>query len=150
MSLPYSEGSVFLVPLRKGGYARGVVARSSREGKVLLGYFFGPVLSSSSDVALDDLVPANAVLRVLFGDLGFLNGEWPVVGNVPNWDRSQWTMPDFVRRDDLSGKAWLVRYADDEPNRVVAEYPTGFDSTLTPDSLLGYGAVEVVLTKLFG
>jgi hypothetical protein len=41
MKLPYSEGSVFLVPLRKGGYARGVVARASPKGKGLLGYFFG-------------------------------------------------------------------------------------------------------------
>ena len=46
MKLPYSEGSVFLVPLRNGGYARGVVARATGEGKGLFGYFFGPRLAS--------------------------------------------------------------------------------------------------------
>jgi hypothetical protein len=148
MSLPYSEGSVFLVPLRKGGYARGVVARSSKEGKVLFGYFFGPPLESTEGVTLEDLHPADAIHRVLFGDLGLINGEWPVVGNVPNWDRAEWSMPDFVRRDDLSKKAWLVRYSDDDPNRIEAEYPTEFDSKLGRDSLSGYGAVEIVLTKL--
>ena len=43
MKLPYSEGSVFLVPLTDGGYARGVVARSGPKGKVLFGYILGPV-----------------------------------------------------------------------------------------------------------
>jgi hypothetical protein len=126
------------------------VARSSGEGKVLLGYFFGPRLASTIEAALDDLDPANAILHVRFGDLGLINGEWPVVGKVPNWDRSKWLMPDFVRRDDLSKKAWLVRYADDDPNRIVGEYPTDFDSSLERDSLSGYGAVEIVLTKLLG
>jgi hypothetical protein len=150
MSLPYSEGFAFFVPLRKGGYARGVVARSSDEGKVLLGYFFGPRLASTNETALNDLDPADAILRVRFGDLGLLNGEWPVVGKVPRWDRSKWPMPDFVRRDDLSRKAWLVRYSDDDPNRIMGEYPTDFDSKLGRDSLSGYGAVEIVLTKLLG
>jgi len=148
-NLPYSESSVFLIPLRNGGYARGVVARSSDEGKVLLGYFFGPRLASTNGVALDDLDPANAILRVRFGDLGIVKGEWPVVGTVPNWDRSNWPMPEFVRRDDLSRKAWLVRYSDDDPNRIEAEDPTDFDSKLGRDSLSGYGAVEIILTKLF-
>ena len=148
MSLPYSESSVFLVPLRNGGYARGVVARCNDKGKVLLGYFFGPRLASTNDVVLYDLDPANADLRVRFGDLGLLKGEWPIVGTVPHWDRSMWSMPDFVRRSDLSKRAWLVRYSDDDPNRVEAEHPTEFDSKLGRDSLYGYGAVEIVLTKL--
>ena len=150
MSLPYSEGSVFLVPLRKGGYGRGVVARSGDEGKVLLGYFFGPRITSADEVAFNDLDPTNAILRVRFGDLGLLNGEWPIVGVVSAWDRPKWPMPDFVRRDDLSKKAWLVRYSDDDPNRIEAEYPTEFSSELGRDSLSGYGAVEIVLTKLLG
>jgi len=149
-NLPYSESSVFIVPLRKGGYARGVVARSNDEGKVLLGYFFGPRLPSTNEAALNDLDPANAILRVRFGDLGLVKGEWPVVGTVPNWDRSKWSMPDFVRRDDLSKKAWLVRYSDDDPNRIETEYPIDFDSNLGRDTLSGYGAVEIVLTKLLG
>jgi hypothetical protein len=150
MNLPYCEGSVFLVPLRKGGYGRGVVARSSAEGKVLLGYFFGPRFSTTDEVTLDGLDPANAILRVRFGDLGLLNGEWPVVGKAPNWNRSIWLIPDFVRRDELSKKAWLVRYCDDDPNRIQDEYPAGFDSKLERDSLYGYGAVEIVLTKMIG
>jgi hypothetical protein len=55
MKLPYSEGSVFVVPLRKGGCARGVIARASRRGRVILGYFFGPRFASAAGVKLDDL-----------------------------------------------------------------------------------------------
>jgi len=151
MKLPYSEGTVFLVPLRNGGYARGVVARASGEGKVLFGYFFGPLLSSPAAATVNDLDPAEAVLRVIFGDLGLINGEWSVVGTVPNWDRSKWPMPDFVRRDPLGKrKPVLVRYSDTDPLRVEAEYPIEDDSALTPDSAYGYGAVEINLTKLLG
>ncbi len=149
MKLPYTEGSVFLVPLRKGGYARGVVARTSPKGKGLLGYFFGPRIASTEMALFDDLEPGAALLRVIFGDLGLINGEWPIRGTVPNWDRTQWAMPDFVRRDPLgSRKPILVRYSDADPMRVEAEFPIDDDSGLATDSAYGYGAVEIELTKL--
>jgi hypothetical protein len=88
MKLPYSEGSVFLVPLRNGGYARGVVARATAKGKTLFGYFFGPRIESTGSTVLDDLNPANATLRIRFGDLGLINGAWPLLGRIPNWDRA--------------------------------------------------------------
>jgi hypothetical protein len=150
MPLPYSEGSVFLVPLRGGGHARGVVARSPKRGRILLGYFFGPVLKAPDKLAMDDLDPAKAVLCVIFGDMGLINGEWVVQGMVPGWDRSEWPMPDFVRRDPLSRRAWLVRYSDRDPSRIDAEYPTDYDSVLATDSMSGHGAVEIKLTKLLG
>jgi Immunity protein 26 len=148
--LPYSEGSVFLVPLRKGGFARGVVARSTAAGKVLLGYFFGPQLASAeAAAALTDLSPANAIVRIRFGDLGLVNGEWQVVGRVPNWSRSEWPVPDFVRRDPLGRlKPRLVRYSDDDPNHIDAEFEIDDDAGLATDSMSGYGAVEIKLTKL--
>jgi hypothetical protein len=146
--LPYSEGSVFLVPLRSGGYARGVVARATEEGKGLLGYFFGPSLESPGNARLDDLDPTAAILCVCFGDLGLIKGDWTIIGEVPKWDHTKWSMPDFVRRDPLSRKAWVVRRSDNDPNRILAEYPTDFDSELAPDSAYGYGAIEITLTKL--
>ena len=148
--LPFSEGSVILVPLRKGGFARGVVARTGK-GKVLLGYFFGPRLASPEVVSLHDLDPGKAILRLRFGALGLINGEWPVLGNVPNWNRAAWPMPDFVRRDPLGRlKPRLVRHSDDDPNRVEAEFVIDDDAGLAADSMYGYGAVEIELTKLLG
>jgi len=151
MTLPYSEGTVFFVPLRNGGYARGVVARSGSEGTVFLGYFFGPRLSSAASTDVGDLDPAKAILRVRFGDLGLINGEWPTRGQIPGWNRSQWPMPDFVRKDPLGRKKpVLVRYSDADPSRIESESPTTEDTTLATDSMSGYGAVEIKLTKLLG
>jgi hypothetical protein len=58
-------------------------------------------------------------------------------------------MPAFVRSDELGGRAWTVRYADDDPNKVLGEDPVAFGtSKLDRDSVFGAGAVELVLTKL--
>jgi hypothetical protein len=97
MNLLYSEGLVFLVPPRNGGFARGVIARASSEGKALFGYFFGPRVASAEAANFDDLQPATAVLRVMFGDLGLLKGEWPIRGTAKDWNRALWPMPEFVR-----------------------------------------------------
>jgi hypothetical protein len=150
MKLPYYEGSAFWVPLRTGGFARGVVARATRRGRGICGYFFGPRFDFQKDFELGDLHPNDAVLRVRFGDLGLIRGEWKIIGQVPNWDRSKWPMPDFVRRDPFSKIAWLVRYSDTDPNKVVGEFPTTYDFVLEleRDVGWGYGAVELKLTKL--
>jgi hypothetical protein len=99
---------------------------------------------------MDDLDPAHAILRVRFGDLGLVNGSWAIIGQIPNWTRTMWPMPEFVRRDPLSRKAWAVRHSDTDPSQTESEYPTDFDSALMTDSLSGYGAVEIKLTKLLG
>lgn len=149
--LPYSEGSVFLVPLRKGGYALGVIARCDAKGGVLLGYFFGPRLASPDAAALADLDPTDAILRIRFGALGLRNGEWTVLGMAPNWNRSEWPIPDFARRDPLGRmKSRRIHYSDGDPSLIEAECPIEDDSGLTTDSLSGYGAVEIKLTKLLG
>jgi len=116
-----------------------------------MGYFFGPHLATRDDVPLSDLVPAQAILRIIFGDLGLINGEGPILGTIPHWNRADWPMPDFVRRDPLGrGRPILVRYADDDPRRLVSEHRVDDDSGLLPDLLAGYGAVEIRLTKLLG
>src|SRR5580765_7399095 len=121
MKLPYSEGTVFSVPLSSGGYARGVVARASAVGG-LFGYFFGPLLRSDNTAGFSDLNPEKAILRVRFGDLGLINGEWPICGQLGNWDRAQWPMPDFVRRDPLGHKKPIrVRYSNSDPNKIESE-----------------------------
>src|SRR5689334_4391041 len=149
MKLPYTEGSVFLVPLRGGGFARGVVARRpSRAGGCLLGYFFGPRFEASDNVSFDQLAPGDAVLRARFGDLGLIEGTWPVLGIAPEWDRSKWPFPDFVRREPLTGQAYLVRYCDTDPRRREFEKAIDPDCDLPTDGLSGSGAVEIRLTKL--
>jgi Immunity protein 26 len=149
MKPSYPNGSVFLVPLNNGGFARGVVAQSAPAGKLLLGYFFGPRLASTSEIDLFDLEPKNAVLCVRFGDLGLFKGVWPVVGKLPDWNPAQWPMIVTVRRDPLGKmKPVLIRYADSDPSRRVSEETLENDNDLPADGLAGYGFVEAKLTKL--
>ncbi|POZ60069.1 immunity 26/phosphotriesterase HocA family protein [Chromobacterium alticapitis] len=150
MVIPYCEGSVFAVPLRTGGYALGVVARiSSDKSGGLLGYFFGPKRDSLPPADLISALKADDALKVLrFGDLSLLNNEWPILGSVAGWSKELWPMPFFVRRDDLSKKAWRVLYSDGNICEVVKESPEPFDSKLERDAIFGSGAVELLLGRL--
>jgi Immunity protein 26 len=146
---PYREGSIFAIPLRSGGFAVGVVARKSAHHGGLLGYFFGPKFSSVPDSGDIGVLHPDMALRVLkFGDLSLMNHEWPVIGDITNWNRKEWPLPDFVRKDDISRKAWRVRYSEDDVCQYISEHPESFDSPLERDSMFGAGAVELLLTRL--
>ncbi len=109
--LNYEEGSVFVFPLREGGFARGVVARMNGKGRVF-GYFFGPKLASMGDATMDGLEPEKAIWLRDFGDPGFLKDEWKVLGKLPNWQREEWPMPPLSRIDERENRAWLAYYDD--------------------------------------
>ncbi|MBO1756885.1 Imm26 family immunity protein [Allobranchiibius sp. CTAmp26] len=146
------EGDCFAVPLRDGGYAAGVVARSNPEG-VLVGYFFGPARRAvpvQSDLV--GLRAADALLVGRFGHLGLAQGTWPMIGQLPNWDRSQWAMPAFIRYEELSGRTFQVFYDDDDPSRVLREIrvPSGPAEQGPKGGLMGAGFVEGVLTRMAG
>ncbi len=149
--LPYKEGSVFLVPLRAGGYARGVVARSGPRGKLLLGYFYGPK-QAEPDSNLQGLRPEVALLRIRFGDLGLYRGDWKVIGEVAPWNRAEWPIPEFLWSDPLGVIPDEVVVYTDENFETGALGRRERRSTIPPglerDGLSGSGAVEIKLTNL--
>ena len=146
----YQEGDWFLVPLRDGGTALGLAARTSKTG-VTLGYFF-QLPEGDLPAATSNLQPAAAVLVRLFGDLNIINGQWRVVARAGGWPRERWPLPRFGRVDERAGRAWIVEYADDDPNRTLCETPCSQDAArqLPRDGVSGAGAIEVVLTRLLG
>jgi len=148
--LPYKEGTWFAVPLRQGGYAVGRVARHAPEGKIILVYLFGPKRERVPTLdELDHLEPHEAVKVIQAGDLGLLDGTWPIIGDSSCWERERWRIPAFIRRDDLSRTAWRVIYADDDPNTVVTEERTPYETTeLEPNSLHGHKAAEIYLSQV--
>ena len=149
MKPSYPNGSVFLVPLKDGGFARGLVARTAPDGKLLLGYFFGPRLASQADADMSGLELSDAILSLRFGDLGLIKGLWPVIGALPEWNPAEWPMPNAVRRDLLGrAKPILVRYDDNDPSKIVGEEAIENDTDLPADGLAGHGFVEAKLTKL--
>ena len=149
MTLPYREGTLFAVPLRQGGFAVGVVARAAVSGRVVLCYFFGPrrmAVPSLAQVDRPDNSATVCILRV--GDLSLLDGGWPIIGPCSLWERSEWPVPAFVRKDELACRAWRVEYSDDDPSKVLREHPEPFESALERDALFGAGAAELVLTRI--
>lgn len=146
----YSEGTWFAVPLRTGGFATGVVARMAPRGKIILACFFGPKRAAVPDLPdIERLQKIDAIKCIRLGDLGLVNGEWPIIGISPIWVRAEWSIPIFIRRDPLSRQAWLVRYSDTDPSIVEQECIVNDEvDNIEDDCLCGYGAVEIKLTKL--
>jgi hypothetical protein len=143
------EGTWFAVPLRSKGFAAGVIARTAPSGGVVLAYFFSSVWDHPPSLdRIRDVRPEAAIRVLRTGDLGFLEGTWPIIGRDPNWRREEWPTPRFIRRDELSQRAWIVQYSDRDPNCVESEIPTSYDTELEENDLYGSGAVEIVLTRL--
>src|SRR5205809_5963188 len=107
MNLPYKEGALFAVPLATGKYAVGIVARTSRKGKIILAYFFGPARQTVPEKReLAGLCPQDSVRIARVGDLSLIDKTWPIIGQLEPWDRNRWPIPPFVRRDDIMKRAW--------------------------------------------
>ncbi|QPJ62209.1 MAG: hypothetical protein G3M70_10135 [Candidatus Nitronauta litoralis] len=144
-TLNYSEGDCFSVPLSEGGYARGVVARMDGSGGIF-GYFFGPKVEQFKKLVIDEnIFPENAVLLGQFGDLGFLEKKWEVIGRVSEWSREKWPMPLFLRFEEGSSVGYLSQY-DENTLKIIGEQEVEIkkiDKKKYPkDSLMGYGFVE--------
>jgi hypothetical protein len=151
MKLPYQEGDWFAVPLPSGGFASGIVARTTTRGRVLLGYFFGPRRPGPGTVDdLNDPSAERAILVARFGDMSLIRGEWPILGRSQDWERDEWPMPAFVNRDPLSGRAWRIEYADDDPNALINRTPIAVAETagLEVDRVCGAGSIEMQLDQL--
>ena len=148
--LPYKEGTWFGVPLEEGGYAVGRVARHSPKGMIILAYFFGPKRDRLPSVEeVEELSPSNAAEVCRVGDLGLINGDWPIIGDSPNWARDKWPIPSFTRRDDFTKTAWRVSYSDDDPNVVLSDDRIPFHPDVpTTDGLFGAQAAEIVLSRV--
>lgn len=148
--LPYKEGDCFCLPLRGGGFGRGVVARIDGKG-IVFAYLLGPRLERADQAVLDGSIqPRNAALMARVGDLGLLEGHWPIVGHLEPWDPSEWRLPPFLHVDEGATHGFLRHYDDSlrfvKEERVdLAEVAKG---ALPRDALLGYGAAEIRLTKL--
>jgi hypothetical protein len=146
----YREGDWFVVPLRDGGFAAGVVARANSAG-VLFGYFFGPRRAAVPTLPdLGGLRADQAVLAGKFGHMSLRNGTWRLLGRSSGWDREQWRIPALIRYEELTGRSFKVIYDDGDPNRVLREeqVSAGTSEQGPKDGLMGAGFVEVRLTSL--
>ena len=148
--LSYKEGDWFAVPLGPNEYALGVVARMNGRGGIL-GYFFGPKFEVVPPLeTTEGLTVKGAIFVSKFGDLGFLEGTWKVIGRHGVWRREEWPIPAFVRTDVISGKHRKVVYPEDDfstETQLIPIDPVAAEK-LPEDGTFGAGAVELRLTKL--
>ena len=146
--LPYAEGTWFAVPLRSSGFGVGLVARMDGEGGVF-GYFFGPRRDAVPDIgSVENLMHEQAVWMCQFGDLGFLESKWPIIGQSKNWNRDEWPLPPFIRFDSISGEARMSVYSDDLEFLWEQVCDPKTVQWYAEDGSSGYGAVEISLTRV--
>jgi hypothetical protein len=151
--IKYSEGQWFAVPLRDDGYAIGIIVRGEYKTKGGLGYFFGPRYSNiPSGEETFAKNKENAILVGIFGDLGIITGEWPLIQNGKPFIREEWPVPLFKRIDSFNEDIALIVEYDEEniPGRPVRETITTTDSVLEfpDDGVYGSGSIEKTLTNL--
>jgi hypothetical protein len=112
----YREGTAVAVPLSHGGWGIYVVARASAGS--IFAYGFGPVRRELPTAeVLTSLLPEETVLIEDTGDIAILDGVWPIIGEVPNFDRRDWPIPDFttLQRGDAIGRRH--HFEDGDPLR---------------------------------
>jgi len=142
----YREGSIVMVPLRTTGFAPGVIARRG-ESPILFGYFFHQRLPDPS-MPTEPLAPASASRLMRFADLGLVNGSWHVVGQVAEWNRDDWPMPDFQQVGRDASVGLRLRFSEDDPIHELSREAATMDALagLPYGGSYGSGAVEIVLT----
>lgn len=137
MAQNFREGNFFSVALGHGGFGIGLLARQPRRGTVVLAYFFGPrrTLNNLTE-GLSALKPSDAQMVCRLKDTGLHRGLWRVVAVSPDWDRQQWPVPPFLRKEGLSGKSIRVEYDGDNLMVPSRETVAGVTDAALPDDMV--------------
>lgn len=149
--LTHKEGDWFAVPMLKGGYVVGRIARMDKTGKIILGYFFGPRRKKIPELdELKNYSPKDAIWVHQFGFLGLKNKEWTVIGSTEPWEREKWPMPAFQMKDILvDDQYWRIIYSHDDPSKEIKRevVPLEVAKDLPQDGLSGHEAVRIHLER---
>jgi len=144
----YKEGDWFAVPLPKGGFGLGIIARSNRKGYVLAYFFAGRHEKLPTAANVKDLASHDAIWIAQCGDLGILRGEWPIIASSVNWRSEEWPFPRYFGRIDRDeGRAWLVEYDEKTPLRMRSQIEVSIEQAegVPSESLYGYVALQIKL-----
>lgn len=124
-------GSWVAIPLPKGGWGLGLIARraeSRRKFRTVFIYIYGPV-PTDSVVAMKLLGRLRPDERAGWGfttDQAVLEGRWPLLVHLENFDSSEWQLPLVVSGPVGGGQGYFNR-------REISEY----DEKLTSQRELG-------------
>jgi hypothetical protein len=93
--------------------------------------------------------PETSLLSGLFGDLAIVRGDWPILGQLPSWDRKDWPLPRLSTKL-ANGSFRLTRY-DEDTLEAINEKITQDERLalrLPEDGVMGYKYVELMLSSL--
>lgn len=143
----YNEGDVFFVPAGDLGWMRGIATRLDDHWGVF-GYFFLPLFSDPEIGKIEpfkDITLANAVWACKFGGGRLQEAKWPNLGQLPDWNRDEWPMPNFRAYGDI-----VTLYGNELTpiGSVNLKDYKGDPAKLLPDGVCGPGAVEICLRKV--
>lgn len=146
----FKEGDCFALPLKRGGYALGLIARMNNHG--VIGYFFGTRYRDVPKPAdLEGLRLKEAIQCLKFSDMDLRNRSWPIVGSLPAWERQHWPMPSFAHIDVVSGQPYIRNYDENSLNFVSERKCTQQELVGLPeDGDFGSGAVVIRISRLVG
>lgn len=142
----YKIGDLIAIPLDKG-YSVGLIANASSYG--MLCYFFSPRFERLPTVSMVNVSKENVVLVKLCSDLGIHKNKWIVIGELPNFNQTDWNTRFFKRQDVLSNEFYVIEYNNElkeinswlsEDESSIIEYPE--------DGLAGSGFIEKRLSKI--
>ena len=140
-------GSVVLVPLAPDEFAAGVVIHTDGKGRCA-GAFFGPRVRSTSEVDIGGLRLEDAEWVCRFGEYGIRNSLWPVIGAIPNWENSPWSVTRFARGHDDPALCYITEYDNVLNVKSDRVAPASEGRELPEDMSYGSGNVERRLAKL--
>ena len=146
------ESRIVAIPLECGGYARGVVARHSRNGVIVFTYpeYYPSVESLESAPAPK---PEAHFCAYWTYSSAISKGEWKTCGKVAPWDRELWRRADWragtLARKDPDGSYYMtLSDAEGYPvhHQVRLSTKEEHDSCLSDRGLYDETAVEVALS----
>ncbi len=144
----YLEGDWFLLPLRDGLSACGIVARAAPKRRIAIGFFYlAPLDATASSLDLERFRPKEAALIARFGDLGLVDGSWTILGRARSWSRNAWPNPLFCRESPLDGSVSVVEYPNGDPAGTPRVRPGTREecAQLPRDGLYGSIAIQDTL-----
>jgi len=138
-------GKLFVVPLEDGGFSVGLVARQNKN--ILLGYFFDTYFPKQPSEIGGFIVDKNNIFLIcLVGITGLKNNEWTIIGDLPDWDKNEWTVPIFKQKDPLLDIYYAIIYDDDLNETSRKKISKEEAETLYKSGIHGSGVVESILS----
>jgi len=141
------EGDLFKLPMVKDYFVIGLIVRI--KGMLMYAVFFDGKDESILEITGFDPLNEKIILRRICSALGLKNGDWKILGKTTKWNKKDWPIPLFRRKDLISGNYSLIKYNDElkEISETVAKANEKLDH-YPEDGVAGYGLIEKQLAKL--